>query len=161
MNVTLKPIDRGNWREMLALELAPEQQSFVTQPPLTFARCYVRLFGDNFEHTPMVICGGGRVVGYVTIACNPASERDYWIDDIMIDRKDQSRGYGRAAMREIVAYILARYPRCAGIRLTCFRTNKIAAALYTSLGFLPTGGLDEEHGEPDYELSGPALAAFR
>ena len=36
-----------------------------------------------------------------------------------------------------------------------------AAALYVSLGFRPTGGVDEEFGEPNYKLTGAALAKFR
>ena len=66
-----------------------------------------------------IIEGDGEIVGFSTIACDPASETDYWIDDIMIDRRFQGRGHGRAAMLEALRAITKRYPQCSGMR-TCF-----------------------------------------
>ena len=159
--VVLEPIDRSNFMKLFNMQLRPEQTRFVTPPRWTLARCYVKLFGDNFEHLPHLIRAGDEVVGYATTVCNPNSSDNYWIDDIMIDAQHQGKGYGRAAMAEVLKMIAARYPRCCAIQLTCFRTNTNAAALYTSLGFEVTGGVDEEFGEPNYKLSGEALAKFR
>ena len=117
--------------------------------------------GDEFEHLPHLIRAGDEVVGYATTACDPDSPDNYWIDDIMIAAQHQGKGYGRAAMVEVLKMIVARYPRCEAVQLTCFRTNLNAAALYVSLGFRPTGGVDEEFGEPNYKLTGEALAKFR
>jgi len=159
--VVLEPIDRSNYRKLFHMQLRPEQATFVTPPRWTLARCYAKQFGDEFEHLPHLIRAAGDVVGYTTTACNPNSAEDYWIDDIMIDAECQGKGYGRAAMLEVIKMITARYSGCRGVQLTCFRTNTNAAALYTSLGFEPTGGVDEEFGEPNYKLSGEALAKFR
>ena len=159
--VVLEPIDRNNFRKLFNMQLRNEQITFVTPPRWTLARCYVRLFGDEFEHLPHLIRAGDEVVGYATTACDPNSADNYWIDDIMIAAQHQGKGYGRAAMLEVLKMIVARYPRCEAVQLTCFRTNLNAAALYVSLGFRPTGGVDEEFGEPNYKLSGEALAKFR
>ena len=159
--VVLEPIDRSNFHKLFTMQLRPEQSTFVTPPRWTLARCYVRLFGDHFEHLPHLIVAAGEVVGYTTTACDPNSADNYWIDDIMIAAEHQGKGYGRAAMRETIKMIAARYPRCEAVQLTCFRTNLNAAALYVSLGFRPTGGVDEEFGEPNYKLPGEALAKFR
>jgi diamine N-acetyltransferase len=161
VNVILKPADRSNWRTMVGLQLKPEQQAFVSPPAWSFARCYVRFFGDEFEHLPHVIYADGQAVGYSTTACNPASDEDYWIDDIMIDAAHQGRGYGRAAVIETVRAIVRRYSRCRAVQLTCFRANTVAATLYLSLGFLATGQLDGEFGEPNYKLAGSALDKYR
>jgi diamine N-acetyltransferase len=161
LKVILEPIDRTNFRKLFNMQLRNDQITFVTPPRWTLARCYVRLFGDNFEHLPHLIRAGDEVVGYATTACDPDSAEDYWIDDIMIAAKHQGQGYGRAAMLEVLKLIVARYPRCRAVQLTCFRTNTTAAALYQSLGFEPTGKVDEEFGEPNYKLTGPALAKFQ
>ncbi len=161
LEVVLEPVDRRNYRKLFTMQLRPEQSVFVTPPRWTLARCYVRLFGDSFEHLPHLIVAAGEVVGYATTVCDPASADDYWIDDIMIDAEHQRKGYGRAAMVETIRTIAARYPRCRAVQLTCFRANTDAAALYKSLGFELTGGVDEEFGEPNYKLSGTALAKFR
>jgi diamine N-acetyltransferase len=159
--VVLRPIDRSNWREMVSLQLKPGQQGFVSPPAWSFARCYVRIFGDEFEHVPNLIYANGQAIGYSTIACNPASEQDYWIDDIMIDARHQGQGYGRAAVIETLKMITGRYQRCRAVQLTCFRANTIAARLYLSLGFVATGQNDEEFGEPNYRLAGAALQRYR
>jgi diamine N-acetyltransferase len=160
--ITLVPIDRSNYRKLFNMQLRNEQITFVTPPRWTLARCYVRQFGDEFEHLPhLIVTADGAAVGYSTTACDPASEEDLWIDDIMIVAKEQGKGYGRAAMVEVLKKIVVRYPRCRAVQLTCFRANTNAAALYTSMGFEPTGGVDEEFGEPNYKLSGAALDKFR
>jgi diamine N-acetyltransferase len=146
---------------MIGLKLKPEQERFVSPPAWSLARCYVRFFGNDFEHLPHVIYINQQAVGYSTTACNPATENEYWIDDIMIDAAHQGRGYGRAAVIQTVRMILRRYPRCRAIQLTCFRANFIAAKLYTSLGFVQTGLDDHEFHEPNYKLEGTALDAYR
>jgi diamine N-acetyltransferase len=160
MQVVLIPIDRTNYRAMWRLQLKPEQQSFVSPPAWSLARCYVKALGDEYEHLPHLIRANAEVVGYATIACNPASDREYWIDDIMIDARQQGRGYGRAAVIETIRTILRRYPRCRAVQLTCFRANTNAAALYRSLGFVPTGEVEKFFGEPNYILTGPELDGF-
>jgi diamine N-acetyltransferase len=159
--IILEPIVRSNFHKLFRMQLLPEQITYVTPPRWTLARCYVRLFGDNFEHLPHLIRAGDEVVGYATTVCDPNSAENYWIDDIMIAAEHQGKGYGRAAMVAVLKMIAARYARCEAIQLTCFRTNHNAAALYVSLGFRPTGGVDEEFGEPNYKLTGAALAKFR
>ncbi len=159
--IVLEAVDRRNYRKLFPMQLRPEQTTFVTPPRWTLARCYVRQFGEEFEHLPHLIRSGEEVVGYCTTACDPNSSDDYWIDDIMIDAEHQGKGYGRAAMIETLRMIVARYPRCRAVQLTCFRANTNAAALYKSLGFEPTGSVDPEFGEPNYSLTGAALEKFR
>ncbi len=146
---------------MRALRLRPEQESFVSAPVVSLARCYIRIFGDRFEYHPMLVMDGEHAVGYVTPVCDPNSARDYWIDDIMIDAQRQGRGYGRAVMERALGFILERYPRCRAVQLTCFRENQTARALYQSMGFHPTGATDEEFGQPNYVLEGAALEKYR
>lgn len=155
------PVDRTNWLVMRGLKLKPEQETFVSAPVVSLARCQIRIFGDRFEYYPMLIMDGDRAVGYVTPVCDPNSERDYWIDDIMIDAAQQGRGYGRAAMEKALRWVLERYPQCRGVQLTCFGGNHNARALYESMGFHATGANDEEFGQPNYILEGAALEQFR
>ena len=105
LEVILEPIDRGNFRKLFNMQVRPEQTSFVTPPRWTLARCYVRLFGDEFEHLPYLIRAGDEVLGYATTVCDPNSADNYWIDDIMIAAQHQGAGYGRAAMVEVLKMI--------------------------------------------------------
>ncbi len=161
MKLAFRLVDSSNWRAMLALKVHPEQATFVASPARSLSICYVRAFGLEYEHLPHVICDGEDAIGYVTVACDPNSNDEYWIDDIMIDASRQGNGYGRAAIEMAIRMIVERYPRCATIKLTCFRANHIAAHIYESLGFRKMGKLNEEFNEPEYALGGPALARFR
>jgi diamine N-acetyltransferase len=161
VRVELRPLDRGNLAAMLALKLRAGQERFVASPAKSIGASYVREAGDNYRYTPMVICAGPRVVGYITVVCDAATDDDYWIDDIMIDADHQGCGYGRAAAIEAVRGILAAQPRCRAIKLTCFRTNTVAQGLYRSIGFRETGTLHPVNHEPKWELSGAALDAYR
>ena len=160
VRVEFKQLDRTNFLRMLTLQVGPGQERFVATPAKSIAASYVRQYGDNFVYDPRVICDGDRVVGFVTTFCDPATADEYWIDDILIDAAEQGKGYGRAAMLEVLRLIPASYPQCRAVRLTCFHGNEVAAALYRSLGFREIG-VNELNGEPDYELSGAALEAFR
>jgi diamine N-acetyltransferase len=75
----------------------------------------------------------------------------------LIDAIYQGRGYGRAAMKLVLAMIQQRYLKCRVIKLTCFRGNDNAAALYKSLGFEMTAEVDPMFKEPVYAqtLKGP------
>jgi hypothetical protein len=64
-------------------------------------------------------------------------------------------------MLETLRAITKRYPLCGGVQLTCFRANPLAAKLYLSLGFVPTGAEDDEFGKPMYILKGAALEQYR
>src|SRR5882724_12909190 len=151
MALHLESADRSNWREMVELKLRDEQEIFVAPPVKSLAMCYVRAWGDEYDYLPFVIRDGNStetnsIVGYVTLVCDPLSVDDYWIDDIMIDASHQAKGYGREALDVVLRFIAAKYPRCEKIRLTCFRGNVNAAALYLSVGFVTTGRLTPEFG---------------
>jgi diamine N-acetyltransferase len=161
MQIMLIPIDRSNYRAMWRLQLKPEQRTFVSPPAWSLARCYVRAVGEEYEHLPHLISDGRTIVGYSTIVCDPCSEEEYWIDDIMIDATQQGRGYGRAAVVETLRTIVKRYPRCRAVQLVCFRANTNAAALYLSLGFVKTGETDPVFDEPIYRLCDSGLDELR
>jgi|SRR6516225_7158901 diamine N-acetyltransferase len=161
MTLTLRRIDRANWRLAVALKPRPEQQRFVGTPLASLAHAFIRRYGDQYVYNPGVICDGEQIVGFYCTLCNAGSTDDFWVDDIMIDARYQGRGYGRAAMTEIVRSILRDYPQCAAVKLHCNCDNENAARLYLSLGFRLTGQINPEDGQPEYELSGPALRVYR
>jgi diamine N-acetyltransferase len=161
MQITLIPIDRSNYRALWRLQLKPEQRTFVSPPAWSVTRCYVKALGEQYEHLPHLISADGTIVGFSTIVCDPHSEDEYWIDDIMIDAPQQGRGYGRAAVVETLRTIVKRYSGCRAVQLVCFRANTNAAALYLSLGFVKTGEMDPVFNEPTYRLSGSALDELR
>lgn len=65
-----------------------------------------------------------------------------WIIRLMIDTRYQGRGYGRAAMEELLAR-LKQAPDSKGIKISYRPENRTAERLYAQLGFRPTGEIEE------------------
>ncbi len=70
------------------------------------------------------------------------NEGQYWIWRLMIDKDQQGKGYGRAAMQEAIRLLKTR-PDCKEIWLDFTPGNVVAARLYLSLGFEQMG-VDEK-----------------
>lgn len=151
--LSLRNIDARNLERACRLEFWPGQEEFVRSPARSIASAYVREYGDRYDYLRLGIYDAKIMVGYAGLLCDPASDSDYWIGEIMIDASRQGGGYGRAAMREIIAHIRRNYPNCRTIQLTCHRDNRNAEALYVSLGFVKTGELNPENGHPLYALT--------
>lgn len=75
-----------------------------------------------------------------------------WIGGLVDDRAHQGVGIGRAATRTLALWLFDQ-PGCAVVRLSYDPGNTAAAALYTTLGFVPTG--DREDGEVVVERVAP------
>ena len=161
MTITLRRINRSNWRQAVALKPRAEQERFVGTPLASLAHAFIRRYGDQYVYAPGIICDGDQIVGFYCTLCNVNSTYDFWVDDIMIDARYQGHGYGRAGMNEVIRSILRDCPQCAAIKLHCNRDNEKAARLYLSMGFRLSGRISPDNGQPEYELSGPALQAYR
>ena len=139
MNVTLQPINEHNFLDAFHLELAPGQEAFVSSPIRSLAQAYVY----RNQCTPFGIYDGDTMVGYVMVIYDyDVPEYDVW--HLMIDARYQHRGFGRAAMEQVLAYIAAKpFGDSPRVAMTCHQDNTAALRLYESLGFAPTGTRDE------------------
>ena len=139
MNVTLRPINEHNFLDAFHLELAPGQEAFVSSPIRSLAQAYVY----RNQCTPFGIYDGDIMVGYVMVIYDyDVPEYDVW--HLMIDARYQHRGFGRAAMEQVLTYIAAKpFGDSPRVAMTCHQDNTAALRLYESLGFAPTGTRDE------------------
>ena len=81
----------------------------------------------------------GRVALYVE------EKNRSWCSSMMIDESFQGKGYGRAALNQIIEYIKAKpFGDSSRIALTCNKNNYVAKALYENIGFSSTGVEDED-----------------
>ena len=149
MNVTLQPINEHNFLDAFHLELAPGQEAFVSSPIRSLAQAYVY----RNQCTPFGIYDGDTMVGYVMVIYDyDVPEYDVW--HLMIDARYQHRGFGRAAMEQVLAYIAAKpFGDSPRVAMTCHQDNAAALRLYESLGFAPTGTRDEAEVELGRVLS--------
>ncbi|RAZ90312.1 GNAT family N-acetyltransferase [Mesorhizobium hawassense] len=136
MPVALEPVGKGNRAAVLALELLPEQQGFVASNAESLAEAR-----QDDEAIARAVVAGGRVVGFLMYSA-PEDDGEAIIYRFMIDRREQGRGLGRAA----VAKVLGEIAKLGHIRrvLICYEPeNEAARRLYAGFGFVEQG-LDED-----------------
>ena len=146
MNITLKPVTRNNWEEALKLSIKEEQREFVPLAAISLAKIYIKPDGDNIVYVPFSIYNDEIMVGFIMHAYDENTTNMYWINGFIIDKQEQGKGYGKAALKEIIAWIKNKFSQCKEIRLTVHKDNVLARKLYVNMGFDSTGDYfgDEE-----------------
>jgi len=139
MTVTLRPITRENFRTVLNLTLHPGQEKFVADNIKSIANAYVE---PTFVQ--LAVYAGDDLVGFAMYGQHPKTGA-WWVIRLMIDRKHQGKGYGRAAMEALIETMAERVG-CEEIVTSFVAANTVAANLYVSLGFRPTNEIED--GEP-------------
>ena len=134
--ITLRSIDRGNWRECIGLFVSDEQKSFVASNLFSLAQA--KVFD---ECVPLGIYHGDAMVGFVMYALDD-QDHNYWIYRLMIDQRYQRQGFGKAAMIKVMDR-LKGFPDCVRVRISYEPENEGAALLYRNLGFRETGDIIE------------------
>ncbi len=132
MNVTLRNIDRHNFRECIKLKVAEGQAHFVAPNVFSIAQAYAEP-----ECVPLAVYDGEAMVGFAMYALD-VDEQKWWIFRLMIDASQQGKGYGRAAMVELMR-LISEQPGGNEIAISYEPENEVARKLYTSLGFVETG----------------------
>jgi diamine N-acetyltransferase len=91
--------------------------------------------------TPLAIYAGDELVGFATTGYDDEAGR-WWICRFMIDARRQGRGYGTAALRELIDLMRERHG-CDAIYLGYEPDNAVAQRLYARAGFAPTGEIND------------------
>ncbi|MEE1927309.1 GNAT family N-acetyltransferase [Streptomyces sp. TRM 70351] len=136
--VTLRPVTDDNWRAVADVAPRDEQRAFVAA---LAARYLLLSLREDVWHS-LAVRTGDRVTGHVMWALDE-TDGAHWLGGMIVDADHQGHGTGRAAVRTLVRW-LADHQDCREIRLSCHPANTAAAALYTSLGFVPTGDYEDE-----------------
>ncbi len=124
---------------MVDLRLHPGQEAFVAENVVSIANAYVE---PTF--VPLAVYAGDALVGFAMYGQHPRTGA-WWVIRLMIDREHQGKGYGRATMETVIA-MMAERVGCEEIVTSFVPANAVAAKLYASLGFRPTGEIED--GEP-------------
>ena len=148
METRLMQINETNFIDAFHLELAEGQEHYVSNPVRSLAQAYVYYK----QCTPFGIYHGDKIVGYVMVIYDYGiPEYDIW--HMMIDQSEQGKGYGRAALQNVLDYIREKpFGDSDRVALTCNKENQTAMKLYLKAGFAPTGRSDEDEIELAMQL---------
>jgi diamine N-acetyltransferase len=134
--IRLVAVTEANLALVAAMELAPEQMDFVASNAESLEEAET-----DEDARPRVVVAGTCVVGFLMYDA-PRDDDEARIYRFMIDRASQGRGYGKAALREVLDEIqgLGHFSHVS----ICYEPDNDAARdLYRSAGFVEEG-LDED-----------------
>ena len=95
--IELKPITEDNFIDAFELKLADGQDKFVSHPIRSLAQAYVY----RTQCQPFGIYAADKMVGYVMVIYDyDIPEYDIW--HMMIDEKEQKKGYGGEALDKVI-----------------------------------------------------------
>jgi diamine N-acetyltransferase len=134
--VTLRAVDRDNWREVTKLKVNESQREFVAEPSYYLALCS---YGELWR--PLAIYLGEQVIGFLMWAID-SDDGSCWLGGILIDQRYQRRGYGRKAIQAAIAMLAEKggYQHFA----LSYAPDNPAKHLYHSLGFVETDEWEDD-----------------
>lgn len=146
-DVRLEDVTARNWRAVARLELTPDQEDLVASNLYSIAQSKF-----DPDARPRAIYAGDKPVGFIMYDVWRAKDKTQHasIYRFMIDRRQQGKGYGRAALAAALAEIKA-IPGMTTISISYMPNNPVAKPFYASFGFVETK-LDED-GEIVAELT--------
>ncbi|MCR5737879.1 MAG: GNAT family N-acetyltransferase [Eubacterium sp.] len=149
----LENVNAKNVWDVLKLQVSVNQRSFVADNDISIIEAYTTITGNGYAF-PFGIYEDDTPVGFLMIGYDVD---EYWEDApeiarenynlwrLMIDEKQQGKGYGKEAVKLALDYIKT-FP--CGDAEYCWLSyepeNKVAAELYRSFGFSETGEMDGE-----------------
>ena len=153
--IRLVPVDDGNREAVLALSVR-EDQPFVAPNDVSLRQADE----TNAKHPgmarPFAIYAGDTLVGFCMFAFAP-EEKDpedrYYLWRFMIDKNEQGKGYGRAALEEIIRWFRAN--GADRLYLSTEPENERGLHIYHKAGFLETGVINEDEAVLMRMLKGP------
>jgi len=140
MAVELKDVTRENFDECIRLSVSESQSGYVATNLMSIAQSKV--------YPSLKTCAvydDEKIVGFVMYGLDPDEGR-YTLVRLMIDEKEQGKGYGREAARRVLED-LRNTEGCGSVFLSFVQENDAAERLYASIGFERTGETDPESGE--------------
>lgn len=147
--VVLREVTPDNVRAVCGLRVAASQQQFVATAAISLAEAYVH----PQAWCRAVYAAAEELVGFVMLH-DTEDGPGYMLWRLLIDERHQRRGYGRAAVMEVAAYVRTR-PGASTLKVGARRGTGSPSSFYESLGFTRTGEVAGDEDVLSLELVRP------
>ena len=155
MHITLKTIDDTNREAVLALSVR-EDQPFVASNKVSLRQYEEAEAEAPGVARPFAIYADEEPVGFCMFVFDPEEEDEddrYWLWRFMIDQRYQGRGYGQAALAEIIRYF--KDNGADRLYLSTEPENELGLHVYHKAGFRETGIISDDEAVLMRMLKGP------
>lgn len=143
MKIRLEPVSDKNREAVLKLTVR-EDQPFVAPNDVSLRQADEANAEDPGVARPFAIYADEKLVGFCMFAFDPEEEDPddrYWLWRFMIDKSEQGKGYGQAALAEIIKYF--RDNGADQLWLSTEPENECGVHVYHKAGFKETGDIDD------------------
>ncbi|MCJ7726933.1 MAG: GNAT family N-acetyltransferase [Acidimicrobiia bacterium] len=136
--VSLREITADTLRSIIRLDVGEHQKAFVAPNSVSIAQAH-------FEPKAWfrAVYAGDDPVGFVMVYENP-EESEYFLWRFMIDHAHQGKGYGRAALSQVIERIKG-LPDATRLMTSYVPAEGSPGGFYHRMGFVDNG--DEDEGE--------------
>ncbi len=138
--IHLVDVNEENWLDIIKLKVDEAQQKYLDRPTGIIARGYIyrncnaRVFG---------ITDDTQMIGVALVRDFTDEPFNYDLQQFMIDRQFQNKGYGTEALRQILNF-LKQEGRFNSVEVCVNREDLAAIHVYEKVGFFNSGYIDEE-----------------
>ena len=155
MTIRLEAVNDRNREAVLALSVR-EDQPFVAPNDVSLRQADEANAEQPGVARPFAIYADEKLVGFCMFAFDP-EEKDpayrYWLWRFMIDKSEQDKGYGQAALQEIIRYF--KENGADRLYLSTEPENARGLHLYHKAGFRETGVIEGDEAVLMRMLKGP------
>ena len=159
MTIRLEAVNDKNRDAVLALSVR-EDQPFVARNDVSLRQADETNAEQPGVARPFAIYADEKLVGFCMFAFAP-EERDpadrYWLWRFMIDKSEQDKGYGQAALAEIIRYF--KENGADRLYLSTEPENERGLHVYHKAGFRETGVIEGDEAVLMRMLKGPNKTA--
>lgn len=135
-DVTLREVTRETLRDVLRLEVSPEQRGFVANNAASIAEAHF-----SPEAWFRAIYAGEEPVGFLMLSDKP-EEPEYFLWRLMVGAEHQGRGYGRRALERLVEHVRGR-PGATELLVSVVQEEGSPQPFYEAFGFASTGVVED------------------
>ena len=133
-------VNEQNWPDIVRLTVDDDQKAFLDSPLGILARGYVY----RASRAQVIgIADDDTVIGVALVKDLDEEPACYDLQQFMIDRRYQGRGFGTEALRMILAE-LEKERKYDCVEVCVKRKDKAALRVYEKTGFTDTGYVDED-----------------
>ncbi len=155
MTIRLEAVNDKNRDAVLALSVR-EDQPFVARNDVSLRQADETNAEQPGVARPFAIYADEKLVGFCMFAFDP-EEKDpayrYWLWRFMIDKSEQDKGYGQAALQEIIRYF--KENGADRLYLSTEPENERGLHVYHKAGFRETGVIEGDEAVLMRMLKGP------
>ena len=144
-DLTLREITRDTFRDIVKLEVGPDQQQFVASNAVSIAEAsfypqawFRAIYADE------------QPVGFVMLYEDP-EKGEYYLWRFMIAAGQQGKGYGRRALELVVEHVRDR-PNARELRASYVPGDGCPAPFYAKYGWVETGEVEDGENVIRYAL---------